>query len=267
MSICRARRWPGSSTPRPMCSARSIPGMTRLPNGNLLLMVRVAEALREPIRDGMVHAIRWDDGRLRARCLAARARRHRRSAQVPAARRRLEGHGADLAVVAAAGRADAGRAARSSRSITTRRSRRRRSYQCYGVEDARISRVGDRWLMTTCSVSPERHSTTLYTSDNALDWRVRGHRPRSPEQGHADLRRADRRQVLGADAAARRSVFRLSAGQRMARRAVDQPRHLARRAALEAASSSPASARTPDTVATARMGGGTPPILTERRAG
>jgi predicted GH43/DUF377 family glycosyl hydrolase len=25
--------------------------------------------------------------------------------------------------------------------------------------------------MTTCSVSPERHSTTLYSSDNGLDWR------------------------------------------------------------------------------------------------
>lgn len=39
------------------------PGMTRLPNGNLLLMVRVAEALRTPIVDGKVHAIRWaEDG-------------------------------------------------------------------------------------------------------------------------------------------------------------------------------------------------------------
>ena len=36
------------------------PGMTRLPNGNLLLMVRIAEALREPVVDGKVHAIRWD---------------------------------------------------------------------------------------------------------------------------------------------------------------------------------------------------------------
>jgi hypothetical protein len=35
------------------------PGMARLANGNLLLMVRVAEALREPIFDGQVHAIRW----------------------------------------------------------------------------------------------------------------------------------------------------------------------------------------------------------------
>lgn len=44
------------------------------------------------------------------------------------------------------------------------------SFQMYGLEDARISKVGDRWLMTTCSVSPERHSTTLYSSDNGLDW-------------------------------------------------------------------------------------------------
>ena len=35
------------------------PGFTRLPNGNLLLMVRIAEALSEPVRDGHAHAIRW----------------------------------------------------------------------------------------------------------------------------------------------------------------------------------------------------------------
>lgn len=36
------------------------PGLTRLPNGNLLLMVRVAEALRDPIADGHLHTIRWE---------------------------------------------------------------------------------------------------------------------------------------------------------------------------------------------------------------
>ena len=36
------------------------PGLTRLPNGNLLMMVRVAEALRKPIFDGHVHCIRWE---------------------------------------------------------------------------------------------------------------------------------------------------------------------------------------------------------------
>ena len=39
------------------------PGLTRLASGNLLMMVRIAEALRTPIADGNVHAIRWDDGR------------------------------------------------------------------------------------------------------------------------------------------------------------------------------------------------------------
>ena len=35
------------------------PGFTRLPNENLLMMVRVAEALKEPEFDGMIHSIRW----------------------------------------------------------------------------------------------------------------------------------------------------------------------------------------------------------------
>ena len=48
------------------------------------------------------------------------------------------------------------------------------SYQDYGIEDARISRIGERWYMTTCSVSAERHSTTLHTSDDGLDWRLEG---------------------------------------------------------------------------------------------
>jgi predicted GH43/DUF377 family glycosyl hydrolase len=48
------------------------------------------------------------------------------------------------------------------------------SYQSYGVEDARISRVGDRYLMTTCSVSPERQGTSLYSSADALDWTLEG---------------------------------------------------------------------------------------------
>ena len=37
------------------------PGMTRLSNGNLMLMVRIAEALRNPLNDGKLNAIRWDE--------------------------------------------------------------------------------------------------------------------------------------------------------------------------------------------------------------
>ena len=34
--------------------------------------------------------------------------------------------------------------------------------------------MGDRWLMTTCSVSPERHSTTLHSSVDAVNWTFEG---------------------------------------------------------------------------------------------
>ena len=149
------------------------PGMTRLPSGNLLLMVRVAEALRQPIRDGDIHAIRWaEDGyHLDAWPLAL---------VDTADPRKFLMRGGGWKVLAltslswllpveldAEGRSVV--AVHYDRAIAPAA-----PYQCYGVEDARISRVGERWLMTTCSVSPERHCTTLYTSDDALDWRLEG---------------------------------------------------------------------------------------------
>jgi hypothetical protein len=39
------------------------PGLARLPNGNLLIMIRVAEALNQPIIGETIHAIRWDAGK------------------------------------------------------------------------------------------------------------------------------------------------------------------------------------------------------------
>ena len=149
------------------------PGMTRLANGNLLLMVRVAEALREPIRSGHVHAIRWQDGGyvLDARPL------DRVDTTDP---RKFTLRGESWKVMALTSLSwllpveldPEGlevRAVHYDRAITPTG-----SWQCYGIEDARISRVGGRYLMTTCSVSPERHSTTLYISDDGLDWRFEG---------------------------------------------------------------------------------------------
>jgi predicted GH43/DUF377 family glycosyl hydrolase len=49
-----------------------------------------------------------------------------------------------------------------------------RTYQEYGVEDARITKIEDIYYMTTCSVSPERHSTTLYTSTDGLSYELHG---------------------------------------------------------------------------------------------
>lgn len=152
------------------------PGLTRLPNGNLLMMVRIAEALRDPIRDGHIHSIRWTGEDPRPYVLDAwpldfvdtadprkfmiRGGGWRTMALtslswlLPV---ELSGDGLDrIAVHYDKAIAPAG------------------SWQCYGIEDARISRVAGRYLMTSCSVSPERHSTTLYSSDDAFEWRFEG---------------------------------------------------------------------------------------------
>lgn len=145
------------------------PGLTRLDNGNLLMMVRVAEALRTPIFNDHIHAIRWEEGRYvldpwpleLVDTADPRVFKLRGGGWKIIALTSLswllpvELTPDGLAVIAmhydkAVAPAD--------------------SLQCYGVEDPRLSKIEGRFLMTTCSVSPERHSTTLYSSQNGLDW-------------------------------------------------------------------------------------------------
>lgn len=145
------------------------PGMTRLPNANLLIMVRVAEALRTPIFDNHVHAIRWDEGRY---VLDAWPLELANTADP----RKFLLHGGGWKIMALTSLSwllPVELTPDGLEVVTIHYDKAvapQNSLQCYGVEDARISRVGDRWLMTTCSVSPERHSTTLYSSVNGLDW-------------------------------------------------------------------------------------------------
>ncbi|ATE66422.1 glycosidase [Rhizorhabdus dicambivorans] len=160
------------------------PGLTRLPNGNLLAMVRIAEALREPIRDGRVHAIRWEaEGNPPAGHVAARGSGQYRLDAWPldladtADPRKFLLRGGGWRIMALTSLSWLLPVELSPDGLRIEEVHYDRaiaptaSFQCYGVEDARISRVGDQWLMTTCSVSPERHSTTLYTSSDGLDWR------------------------------------------------------------------------------------------------
>ncbi|MES2291326.1 MAG: glycosidase [Pseudomonadota bacterium] len=149
------------------------PGLTRLPNGNLLMMVRIAEALRDPISDGKVHAIRWEAGRfvLDAWPLDQVDTTDPRAFMVKVEGWKILGltslswllpveltsDGIDILEI------------HYDRAIAPHG-----DWQCYGIEDPRISKVGDQWFMTTCSVSPERHSTTLYVSENGVDWTFDG---------------------------------------------------------------------------------------------
>ena len=150
------------------------PAMTTLPNGNLLLMVRVAEALSEPIFDDKIHAIRWDAER--GYVLDGWPLELTDTADP----RKFLLHGRGWKVMALTSLAWLLPVEMTPDGLEVVRIHYDKAiapagnWQCYGVEDARISKVGDRWLMTTCSVSPERHSTTLYSSDNALDWTFEG---------------------------------------------------------------------------------------------
>jgi predicted GH43/DUF377 family glycosyl hydrolase len=149
------------------------PGLTRLPNGNLLLMVRIAEALKTPIHGGHVHAIRWADGgyQIDAWPLDFVDTSDPRQFGMRGAGWRTLGL-TSLSWLLPVELDPEGRrvvAAHYDRAVAPNA-----DYMCYGVEDARISRVGGRYLMTTCTVSPERHGTTLYTSDNGLDWTCAG---------------------------------------------------------------------------------------------
>jgi beta-1,2-mannobiose phosphorylase / 1,2-beta-oligomannan phosphorylase len=149
------------------------PGMTRLANGNLLLMVRVAEALREPVRDGKVHAIRWEGG---GYVLDAWPLELADTADP----RKFLLHGGGWKVMALTSLSWLLPVELTPDGLEIvsihydRAIAPTGSWQCYGVEDARISRVGDTFWMTTCSVSPERHSTTLYRSRDAFDWSFEG---------------------------------------------------------------------------------------------
>jgi predicted GH43/DUF377 family glycosyl hydrolase len=149
------------------------PGMTRLPNGNLLLVVRVAEALRQPIVDGNVHAIRWDEGRY-----VLDAWQVDLADTADPRKFMLRGGGWRIMALTSLSWLLPVEVTPDGLEIVDihydRAIAPAGSWQCYGIEDARISKVGDRYWMTTCSVSPERHSTTLYSSSNAMDWQFEG---------------------------------------------------------------------------------------------
>jgi predicted GH43/DUF377 family glycosyl hydrolase len=149
------------------------PGLTRLPNGNLLMMVRVAQALREPITGGQVRSIRWEAGayRLDSWPIEGAATEDPRTFRLLGQRWPVIGL-TSLSWLLPVELSPDGltiQAIHYDRAIAPQT-----DHQMYGIEDPRISRVNGRYYMTTCSVSPERHATSLYVSDNAMDWSYQG---------------------------------------------------------------------------------------------
>lgn len=123
------------------------PGLAVLPGGNLLMMVRVAEALREPIVDGHVRAIRWtpDGYRLEAFPLDSVNMTDPRQFSMALGTHRLLALTSLSWLLPVELTPDGlGRIAiHYDKAIAPQN-----GLQCYGVEDARISKVGDSWGMS-----------------------------------------------------------------------------------------------------------------------
>ena len=237
------------------------PGLTRLPNGNLLMMVRVAEALVEPIGDGHAHVIRWAEGNF----TLDRWPLDQVDASDPRVVK-LRGQGWDvLALTSLSWLLPVELSPDGTRRLAIHYDKAiapAGDWQCYGIEDPRISRVGDDYWMTTCSVSPERHSTTLYHSQNGLDWRfvdvVLDHQNKDMLlfEGMIDGQYWAQTRPLGDLYFAYPPGSEWRAGPSINLATSPDARHW--KPVLK-----PGIRPRADGVATARVGGGTPPILTE----
>jgi predicted GH43/DUF377 family glycosyl hydrolase len=151
------------------------PGMCRLPNGNILIMVRVAEALKRPIVNDIFKIIRKDmqkgyviDNFPANNLNTADPRKYEFINYRPIKVYGLTSLSWLLPVELSPDGQDIIKI-HYNKIIEPQR-----SYQEYGVEDARITKIENRYHMTTCSVSSERHCTTLYTSENGLDYQLKG---------------------------------------------------------------------------------------------
>lgn len=149
------------------------PGLARLPDGDLLLMVRVAEALKAPVANDRVHAIRWTPQgyRLDAYPVDEVDMTDPRQFQLRRAGPRLLGLTSLSWLLPVRLTPDG---ARVKDVLYDRAIAPAACYQDYGIEDARISFIDNRYWMTACSVSAERLGTSLYTSGDGLEWRLEG---------------------------------------------------------------------------------------------
>ena len=149
------------------------PGLCRLPNGNLLMMVRVAEALSNAVSNDEAHCIRWQkDGYTTDAWPMAKV-----NMSDPRVFKINEYKFRVLAVTSLSWLLPVelnsdGSAIKNiyydkiiSPQFTS---------QEYGIEDPRISLINGRYYMTTCCASSERHSTMLYVSDDGLDYSCLG---------------------------------------------------------------------------------------------
>src|SRR5579863_961136 len=150
------------------------PGLCRLKNGNLLMMVRVAEALKTPVAGNKVSSIRWDpefDYVIDEWPVEETDVRDPRKIKITA-------YGFPVYALTSLSWLLPVELNEDGSSVKHIHYDKiispRLSSQEYGIEDPRISEIDGRYYMTTCCASSERHSTMLYVSDDGLEYKNLG---------------------------------------------------------------------------------------------
>src|SRR5665213_336489 len=150
------------------------PALCRLPNGKLLLMVRVAEALQNPVENGFAYSIRWDKQAgfvTDAWPLSDVDMADPRKFKIKAYNFNVYALTSMSWLLPVELNDDATEIKKIhyDKIISPQF-----ESQEYGIEDPRISFIDNRYYMTVCCVSSERHSTMLYVSDDGLNYKCDG---------------------------------------------------------------------------------------------
>lgn len=150
------------------------PGLERLENGNLIMMVRVAEALKNPIENEQLKIIRWVDNKYRVESYpisqfdTSDPRKYLSTLYKYSDVYALTSFSWLLPV----------ELSEDGLSIVEIHYDKiiepTFSYQEFGIEDPRITKIGNEYYMTVCAVSSERHSTVLYKSKDGLNYQNLG---------------------------------------------------------------------------------------------
>lgn len=150
------------------------PGMTRLPNGNLLLMVRIAEALVHPSSDKNYRVIRWSKSKgytideIPLESLDTSDPRKYIFKEYTNNTYCLTSSSWLLPV-------ELNKSGEIIEKIHYDKIiQPEEVFQEYGIEDSRITKIEDVYYMTACAVSSNRHSTILYSSVDGLNYILKG---------------------------------------------------------------------------------------------
>ncbi len=145
------------------------PGLCKLPSGNLLIMVRVAEALSNAVVGDKVHCIRWKENGY----LTDGWPLHEVTMNDPR-KFRINYYGFPVYALTSLSWLLPVELNEDGSSVLKIHYDKIISpefaSQEYGIEDPRISFIDNRYYMTTCCVSSERHSTMLYVSDDGFNY-------------------------------------------------------------------------------------------------